>query len=79
MILRDFIDDITDDNLICLKFIDGEFSTGFFYKKAVNSLSKLLDCEVHSIGSNYVRDRTIIFAHIECKDLNDIKDFFKRG
>lgn len=78
MILREFLNDILDDNLICLKFIDGEFSTGFFYKKAVNSLSKLLDCEVHSIGSNYVRDRTIIFAYIECKDLNDIRNFFKR-
>lgn len=34
MILREFLNDILDDNLICLKFIDGEFSTGFFVKKS---------------------------------------------
>lgn len=78
MTLREFLNDILDDNLICLKFIDGKFSTGFFYKEAVNRLSNLLDCEVHRIGSNYVRDRTVIFAYIECKDLNDIRNFFKR-
>lgn len=78
MTLRDFIDDITDDNLICLKFIEGNFKTVFFYKNKINSLSKLLDCKVCSIGSDYVRDRTVINVHIICKDLNDIRDFFKR-
>lgn len=78
MTLRDFIDDITDDNLICLKFIEGNFKTVFFYKNKINSLSKLLDCKVRSIGSDYVRDRTVITAYIICKDLNDIRDFFKR-
>ena len=33
MTLRDFIDDITDDNLICLKFIEGNFKTVFFLYK----------------------------------------------
>lgn len=64
--------------LFALNLLMVDFRLAFFVKKAVNNLSKLLDCEVHSIGSNYVRDRTVIFAYIECKDLNDIRNFFKR-
>lgn len=78
MTLREFLDDILNDNLIRLKFIEGEFSTVLFHKNKVNSLSKLLDCKVHSIGSNYVGDKTVITAYIKCKDLNDIRNFFKR-
>lgn len=79
MTLRDFIDDITDDEFIFLKL--GEYRFGSvcsFRKYAVNKSSKLLDCKVRSIGSDYVRDRTVITAYIICKDLNDIRDFFKR-
>lgn len=80
MTLRDFIDDITDDEFIFLKL--GEYRFGSicsFRKYAVNKSSKLLDCKVQSIGSNYVNNHTVITVHIECEDLNDIKDFFKRG
>ena len=49
----------------------------FFYKNKINSLSKLLDCKVRSIGSDYVRDQIVIIAYIICKDLNDIRDYFK--
>lgn len=78
MTLRDFIDDITDDEFIYLELCENFANAYPFVKCRVNKASKLLDCKVHSIGSDYVRDRTVITAYIICKDLNDIRDFFKR-
>ena len=78
MTLRDFIDDITDDEFIFLKI--GEYRFGSvcsFRKYAVNKSSKLLDCKVHSIGSMNYEDQIAIVVHIECEDLNDCKNFFK--
>lgn len=77
MTLRDFIDDITDDVFIYLEFCE-YFASAFLFRKCrVNKLSKLLDCKVHSIGSRKFGDQIAIVVHIECKDLNDCKHFFK--
>lgn len=79
MTLRDFLDDILDDVFIVLKFNEGDFSSAYAFRKyRVNKLSKLLDCKVQSIGSGFVGDKNIINVYIECKDLNDIRNFFKR-
>ena len=79
MTLRDFLDDILDDVFINLKFNEGSFSSAYvFTKNRVNKLSNLLDCKVQSIGSSLVGDRAVINVYIECKDLNDIRNFFKR-
>lgn len=51
MTLRDFIDDITDDELIYLKLCEYFASAYPFKKYRVNEASKLLDCKVQSIGS----------------------------
>lgn len=79
MTLRDFIDDITDDELIYLKLCEDFASAYPFRKCRVNKLSKLLDCKVHSIGSMNYGDRIAIVVHIEYEDLNDCKNFFKWG
>lgn len=79
MTLRDFIDDITDDEFIFLKL--GEYRFGSicsFRKYAVNKSSKLLDCKVQSVRSGNIDGQIVIIIRIECKDLNDIRDFFKR-
>lgn len=78
MTLRDFIDDITDDEFIFLKL--GEYRFGSicsFRKYAVNKSSKLLDCKVQSVGSGNIEGQIVIIIRIECKDLNDCKNFFK--
>lgn len=79
MTLRDFIDDITDDEFIFFKL--GEYRFGSicsFRKYAVNKSSKLLDCKVQSVRSGNIDGQIVIIIRIECKDLNDIRDFFKR-
>lgn len=78
MTLRDFIDDITDDEFIFLKI--GEYRFGSvcsFRKYAVNKSSKLLDCKVQSVGSGNIDSHFVIIVRIECEDLNDCKNFFK--
>lgn len=76
MTLRDFIDDIEDDELIYLKLCE-YFAIAYPFKKCrVNEASKLLDCKVHSIGSRKFGDQIAIVVHIECEDLNDCKNFF---
>ncbi len=80
MILKEFLDEVSDDQFISLKI--GEYD-GFgivypFRKNRVNRSSKLLDCKVQSIGSGLVGDKIVINVYIECKDFNDIKNFFKR-
>lgn len=78
MTLRDFIDDITDDEFIFLKI--GEYRFGSvcsFRKYAVNKSSKLLDCKVQSVGSGNIDGNIVIIVRIECEDLNDCKNFFK--
>ena len=78
MTLRDFIDDITDDEFIFLKL--GEYRFGSvcsFRKYAVNKSSKLLDCKVQSVGSGNIDGHSVIIVCIECEDLNDCKNFFK--
>lgn len=77
MTLRDFIDDISDDQFISLKI--GEYGFGInhsFRKYRVNRSSKLLDCKVQSIGSSFINDQIIINVCIELENLNYIKDFF---
>lgn len=78
MTLRDFIDDITDDVLIYLELCNYFASAYPFRKYRVNKASKLLDCKVHSIASRKFGDQIAIVIHIECKDLNDFKNFFKK-
>ena len=78
MTLRDFINDITDDEFIFLKL--GEYRFGSvcsFRKYAVNKSSKLLDCKVQSVGSGNIDGQIVIIVRIECEDLNDCKNFFK--
>lgn len=78
MTLRDFIDDITDDEFIFLKL--GEYRFGSicsFRKYAVNKSSKLLDCKVQSVGSGNIEGQIVIIVRVECENLNDLKDFFK--
>lgn len=77
MTLRDCIDDIEDGELICLKFCEYFASAYPFRKCRVNEASKLLDCKVDSIGSGNVGGQIVIIVHIECEDLNDLKNFFK--
>lgn len=79
MTLRDFLDDILDDAFIVLKFNEGNFSSAYAFRKyRVNKLSKLLKCKVQSIGSSFVDDKIVINVYIECKNLNDTKNFFKK-
>lgn len=78
MTLRDFLDEISDGQLISLKI--GEYGFGInhsFRKYRVNRSSKLLDCKVQCIGSSYIDDLIVINVHIECEDFNDFKNFFK--
>ena len=80
MTLRDFIDDISEDQFISLRI--GEYD-GFgivypFKKCRVNRSSKILDCKVQSIGSSSLNEKIIIKVYIKCKDFNDIKNFFKK-
>ena len=79
MILKEFLDEISDGQLISLKI--GEYGFGInhsFRKYRVNKLSKLLKCKVQSIGSSFVDDKIVINVYIECKNLNDTKNFFKK-
>ena len=78
MTLRDFIDDITDDQLIYLELCENFGNAYPFRKWRINKLSKLLDCKVHSIETRKFGDQIVIVLHIECEDLNDFKNFFKR-
>lgn len=78
MTLRDFIDDIEDDELIYLKLCE-YFASAYPFKKCrVNEASKLLDCKVQSIGSGRVDCDIAVIVRIECEDLNDCKNFFKK-
>lgn len=77
MTLRDFIDEISDGQLISLKI--GEYGFGInhsFRKFRVNRSSKLLDCKVQSIGASVINDLIVINVCIELENLNYIKDFF---
>lgn len=79
MTLRDFIDDITDDEFISLKI--GKYGFGInhsFRKYRVNRSSKLLDCKVQSVGSGNIDGHFVIIVRIECEDLNDCKNFLNR-
>lgn len=78
MTLRDFIDDITDDEFIYLRLCEYFASAYPFRKYRVNEASKLLDCKVQSVGSGNIDGHIVIIVRIECEDLNDIRDFFKR-
>lgn len=79
MTLRDFIDNINDDEFIYLMLGEYGFaSANSFRKCTVNKSSKLLDCKVQSVGSGSVDGDITIIVRIECEDLNDIRDFFKR-
>ena len=79
MTLRDFIDDITDDEFIFLKLGEyGVASSYSFRKYRVNRSSKLLDCKVQSISSGNIENQNVIIVRIDCEDLNDFKNFFKR-
>uniref|UniRef100_UPI00402A9737 hypothetical protein n=1 Tax=Succinivibrio sp. TaxID=2053619 RepID=UPI00402A9737 len=78
MTLRDFIDDIEDHELIYLKLCEYFASYCPFRKYRVNEASKLLDCKVHSIGTRKFADQIAIVVYIECEDLNDFKNFFKK-
>lgn len=79
MTLRDFIDDIEDDVDIFLKLGEYGFASAYSFKKyTVNKLSKLLDCKVRSIGSECVDHHIVILVRIECENLNDFKNFFKK-
>lgn len=78
MTLKEFLDEVSDGQFISLKI--GEYGFGIahsFRKYRVNRSSKLLDCKVQSIGSRKFGDQIAIVVHIECKDLNDCKNFFK--
>lgn len=77
MTLRDFIDDIEDDELIYLKLCEYFASAYPFKKYRVNEASKLLDCKVQSVGSGNIDGHLVIIVRIECEDLNDCKNFFK--
>lgn len=77
MTLRDFIDDITDDELIYLKPCEYFASAYPFRICRVNKFSKLLDCKVQSVGSGNIDGHIVIIVRIECEDLNDCKNFFK--
>lgn len=78
MTLRDFIDDITDDEFIFLKIGKYRFGSVCSFRKCrVNKLSKLLDCKVQSVGSGKIDGHIVIIVRIECEDLNDCKNFFK--
>ena len=79
MTLRDFIDDITDDVFIYLEFCEYFASAFPFRKYVVNKSSKLLDCKVQSVSTGDVDGQLAIIVRIECEDLNDFKNFFKRG
>lgn len=77
MTLRDFIDEISDGQLISLKI--GEYGFGInhsFRKFRVNRSSKLLDCKVQSIGASVINNLIVINVCIELENLNYIKDFF---
>lgn len=79
MILRDFLDEVSDGQLISLKI--GEYGFGInhsFRKFRVNRSSKLLDCKVQSIGSSLIDDLIVINVCIELENLNDFKNFFKK-
>lgn len=79
MTLRDFIDDIEDDTYIFLKLGEYGFASAYSFRKyRVNKASKLLDCKVQSIGSEHVDKYIVIIVRIECEDLNDLKNFFKK-
>lgn len=81
MILKEFLDDISEDQFIFLNIGEYyEFGIVYPFKKyRVNRSSKLLDCKVQSISSSSLNKKIIINVYIECKDFNDIKDFFKRN
>ena len=44
----------------------------------LNKSSKLLDCKVQSVGSGNIDGHFVIIVRIECEDLNDCKNFFKK-
>ena len=79
MTLRDFLDEISDGQLISLKIGEYGFGTNYSFRKyRVNRSSKLLDCKVQSIGSSFINERIIINVCIELENLNYIKDFFEK-
>lgn len=77
MILKEFLDEVSDGQFISLKI--GEYGFGInhsFRKFRVNRSSKLLDCKVQSIGASVINDLIVINVCIELENLNYIKDFF---
>lgn len=79
MILKEFLDEVSDGQFISLKIGEYGFaSAGSFRKYAVNKSSKLLDCKVQSVRTGDVDGQLAIIVRIECEDLNDFKNFFKK-
>lgn len=79
MILRDFLDEVSEDQFISLKIDEYGFGINNSFRKCrVNRSSKVLDCKVQSIGSRFINNQSIINVWLELENLNYIKDFFKR-
>lgn len=79
MTLRDFLDEVSDGQLISLKNDKYGFGINHSFRKfRVNRSSNLLDCKVQSIGSSLIDDLIVINVCIELENLNDFKNFFKK-
>lgn len=53
------------------------FKSKIFDKDEVNQASRILNCKVIGFWADFIEGKPVHCIKIECKNLNDIKDFFK--
>lgn len=75
MTLREVIDSTLDYQTLCIAV--GKFESCFFKKSLIEKSSKLLDCEVEKIWTEYSNEKTVLHVKVDCDDLNKIKYIFK--
>lgn len=76
MKLKDYLE--SSNGYYCLCLDSFGLKTKIFEKFNCNKSSKILNHKIISFWSGITAGKIIQYINIECKNLNDIKDFFSK-
>lgn len=76
MKLKDYLE--ISQGCYCLILNNIGFKSRVFEKGYFNKKSKILNCNISCFYSTKIEDKIVQCIFIECKNLNNIKDFFSK-
>lgn len=76
MKLRDYMN--LSSGYYCLVFDDFGFKSRVFERFNINKTSRILNHKIITFWSIGMEDKIVQCIKIECKNFNDIKDFFSK-